>query len=130
MEGGVKESHVIRPINKNVVHRICAGQVILDLSSAVKELVENSLDAGATSIEIALKEYGLESFQVIDNGSGAEASHVQALGFSRPSVTNDLRVSRGGLEFTVCIGGFDCGRGRSMRLLQHISHMIARSSDS
>ncbi|KAL3648019.1 hypothetical protein CASFOL_008987 [Castilleja foliolosa] len=70
MEGGAGNSSVIRPINKNVVHRICAGQVILDLSSAVKELVENSLDAGATSIEIALKDYGQESFQVIDNGSG------------------------------------------------------------
>lgn len=63
-------SAIIRPINKGVVHRICAGQVILDLSSAVKELVENSLDAGATSIEIALKEYGEEWFQVIDNGCG------------------------------------------------------------
>ncbi|KAK4407020.1 DNA mismatch repair protein PMS1 [Sesamum angolense] len=79
MEGGVKESHVIRPINKNVVHRICAGQVILDLSSAVKELVENSLDAGATSIEIALKEYGLESFQVIDNGSGISPQNFNVL---------------------------------------------------
>ncbi|KAK1357677.1 hypothetical protein POM88_050933 [Heracleum sosnowskyi] len=44
---------LIKPINKGVVHKICAGQVILDLSSAVKELVENSLDAGTTSIEIS-----------------------------------------------------------------------------
>lgn len=60
----------IKPINKSVIHRICSGQVILDLPSAVKELVENSLDAGATSIEISLKEYGEESFQVVDNGCG------------------------------------------------------------
>lgn len=60
----------IRPINKGLVHRICAGQVILDLSSAVKELLENSLDAGASCIEISLKDYGQDSFQVIDNGSG------------------------------------------------------------
>ncbi|PIN11318.1 hypothetical protein CDL12_16081 [Handroanthus impetiginosus] len=79
MGGGVQESTVIRPINKSVVHRICAGQVILDLSSAVKELVENSLDAGATSIEIALKEYGLESFQVIDNGSGISPQNFKVL---------------------------------------------------
>ncbi|KAK4418144.1 DNA mismatch repair protein PMS1 [Sesamum alatum] len=79
MEGGVAESNVIRPINKNVVHRICAGQVILDLTSAVKELVENSLDAGATSIEIALKEYGLESFQVIDNGFGVSPQNFKVL---------------------------------------------------
>lgn len=79
MEVDAGKSPVIRPINKGVVHRICAGQVILDLSSAVKELVENSLDAGATSVEIALKEYGLESFQVIDNGSGISPQNFKVL---------------------------------------------------
>ncbi|KAJ6674924.1 MISMATCH REPAIR ENDONUCLEASE PMS2-RELATED [Salix viminalis] len=69
----------IRPINKAAVHRICAGQVILDLSSAVKELVENSLDAGATVIEIILKDYGLESFQVIDNGCGISPNNFKVL---------------------------------------------------
>ncbi|KAF5462514.1 hypothetical protein F2P56_018517 [Juglans regia] len=70
---------VIKPINKGAVHRICSGQVILNLSSAVKELVENSLDAGATSIEIALKEYGEEWFQVIDNGSGISPNNFEVL---------------------------------------------------
>ena len=42
----------IKPIDKAAVHRICSGQVILDLSTAVKELVENALDAGATNIEV------------------------------------------------------------------------------
>ncbi|KAL3827833.1 hypothetical protein ACJIZ3_016635 [Penstemon smallii] len=79
MEGEVIVSPMIRPINRGVVHRICAGQVILDLSSAVKELVENSLDAGATSIEIALKDYGQESFQVIDNGSGISPQNFKVL---------------------------------------------------
>ncbi|RYR04640.1 hypothetical protein Ahy_B06g084415 isoform B [Arachis hypogaea] len=37
------EPQLIEPVGKSVVHRICAGQVILDLSSVVKELVENSL---------------------------------------------------------------------------------------
>ncbi|XP_050238999.1 DNA mismatch repair protein PMS1 isoform X2 [Mercurialis annua] len=72
-------SPVIKPINKSAVNRICAGQVILDLSSAVKELVENSLDAGATGIEIALKDYGQESFQVIDNGCGISPSNFKVL---------------------------------------------------
>ncbi|CAA0832028.1 DNA mismatch repair protein PMS1 [Striga hermonthica] len=79
MEGGAGRPSAIRPINKSVVHRICAGQVILDLSSAVKELVENSLDAGATSIEIALKDYGQESLQVIDNGSGISPENFKVL---------------------------------------------------
>lgn len=42
---------VIKPIDKGTIHRICSGQVILDLATAVKELVENALDAGATSVE-------------------------------------------------------------------------------
>lgn len=73
------DSPTIKPINKASVHRICAGQVILDLSSAVKELVENSLDAGATGIEIALKEYGKECFQVIDNGSGISPNNFKVI---------------------------------------------------
>ena len=42
----------IVPIDKGVIHKICSGQVILDLATAVKELVENALDAGATNIEV------------------------------------------------------------------------------
>ncbi|KAG9443779.1 hypothetical protein H6P81_015119 [Aristolochia fimbriata] len=77
MEG--VDSPSIKPINKGVVHRICSGQVILDLSSAIKELVENSLDAGATCIEITLKEHGEESFKVTDNGCGISPNNFQAL---------------------------------------------------
>nr|XP_043609151.1 DNA mismatch repair protein PMS1 [Erigeron canadensis] len=72
-------SIIIKPINKNAIHRICSGQVILDLPSAVKELVENSLDAGASSIEIGLKEYGQESFQVVDNGCGISPNNFKVL---------------------------------------------------
>ena len=78
-ESPVVDSPTIRPINKGVVHKISAGQVILDLSSAVKELVENSLDASATSIEISLKDYGQEWFQVIDNGCGISPSNFKVL---------------------------------------------------
>ncbi|PKI62808.1 hypothetical protein CRG98_016759 [Punica granatum] len=67
----------ILPISRSAVHKICAGQVILDLSSAVKELVENSLDAGATSIEVALKDYGQEWFQVVDNGCGISPANFK-----------------------------------------------------
>lgn len=78
MEGEIS-SPAIKPINKSVIHRICSGQVILDLPSAVKELVENSLDAGASSIEVNLKEHGEEYFKVIDNGCGISPSNFQAL---------------------------------------------------
>ncbi|KAH1227247.1 DNA mismatch repair protein PMS1 [Glycine max] len=75
----VVEAQIIKPIGKGIVHRICAGQVILDLSSAVKELVENSLDAGATSIEISLKDFGEQWFQVIDNGCGISPNNFKVL---------------------------------------------------
>ncbi|EFA79872.1 MutL DNA mismatch repair protein [Heterostelium album PN500] len=69
----------IAAIDKESVHLICSGQVIFDLSVATKELVENSLDAGATKIEVRLKEYGEESIEVIDNGSGVEPHNFAAL---------------------------------------------------
>ena len=47
---------MIRPIDSNSIRQICCGQVVVDLATCVKELIENSLDAGATSIQILLKE--------------------------------------------------------------------------
>jgi DNA mismatch repair protein PMS2 len=44
------ESSAIKAIDHNSVHRITSGQVVIDLQTAVKEVVENSLDAGATNI--------------------------------------------------------------------------------
>ncbi|KAK6169451.1 hypothetical protein SNE40_020506 [Patella caerulea] len=69
----------IRAIDKSSVHRICSGQVVLTLAVGVKELVENSIDAGATSVEIKLKEYGSESIEVSDNGSGVEQQNFHGL---------------------------------------------------
>ena len=60
----------IKAIEGRSVHQIQSGQVIVDLYSVVKELVENSLDAGATSIEIRFKNHGLDSIEVQDNGRG------------------------------------------------------------
>ncbi|KZT30069.1 DNA mismatch repair protein MutL [Neolentinus lepideus HHB14362 ss-1] len=60
----------INVIDSHSVHKITSGQVVIDLQTAVKELVENSLDAGATNIEVRFKDYGLKSIEVVDNGSG------------------------------------------------------------
>ncbi|THZ87861.1 DNA mismatch repair protein MutL [Aureobasidium pullulans] len=60
----------IQAIEQTSVHQIQSGQVIVDLNSVVKELVENSLDAGSTSIEVRFRNHGLEAIEVIDNGTG------------------------------------------------------------
>ncbi|KAK6404443.1 ATP-binding mismatch repair protein, partial [Oleoguttula sp. CCFEE 5521] len=60
----------IKAIESRSVHQIQSGQVIVDLNSVVKELVENSLDAGATSIDVRFKNHGLDSIEVQDNGKG------------------------------------------------------------
>ncbi|XP_058810280.1 mismatch repair endonuclease PMS2 isoform X2 [Phymastichus coffea] len=70
----------ISAIDKKSVHRICSGQVVLDLAIAVKELVENSIDSGATSIEIKLIDYGKTCITVIDNGSGVLETDFEGLG--------------------------------------------------
>ncbi|SAM08383.1 hypothetical protein [Absidia glauca] len=69
----------IQPIDKESIHRICSGQVVLDLSSAMKELVENSIDAGATTIEIIFKDNGLGGLEVVDNGAGVDPSNYEFL---------------------------------------------------
>jgi hypothetical protein len=46
----ITNNATIKPIDKTSIHRITSGQVVIDIQTAVKELIENSLDAGATSI--------------------------------------------------------------------------------
>uniref|UniRef100_A0AAQ5Z7A7 Mismatch repair endonuclease PMS2 n=1 Tax=Amphiprion ocellaris TaxID=80972 RepID=A0AAQ5Z7A7_AMPOC len=69
----------IRAIDKHSVHQICSGQVVLTLATAVKELVENSIDAGATNIDVKLKECGAEQVEVSDNGKGVEEANFEGL---------------------------------------------------
>ena len=62
--------HKINVMNDDLVNKIAAGEVIEKCASVVKELVENSIDAGSTDIKIDLLESGTKEIRVTDNGSG------------------------------------------------------------
>ncbi|ROW14533.1 hypothetical protein VPNG_03114 [Cytospora leucostoma] len=84
----------IKAIEASSVHQIQSGQVIVDLCSVAKELVENGLDAGATSIEVRFKNQGLDSIEVQDNGAGISPDNYETLALkhytSKLSTYSDL----------------------------------------
>ena len=69
-------------LSSEISNKIAAGEVVERPASIVKELVENSIDAGATDIRVELEKGGCQSIKVIDNGSGIEREDV-ALVFER-----------------------------------------------
>ena len=60
----------INILSAELSNKIAAGEVVERPSSVVKELVENSIDAGSTNIKIIIKEFGIQQIRIIDNGSG------------------------------------------------------------
>jgi len=98
-----------------IVLKIAAGEVITNISSVVKELVENSLDAGSSRIEVILKNGGKESIVVKDDGEGMteedillaiephttsklrsleDLLHLKTFGFRGEALSSIVRVSR------------------------------------
>ncbi len=70
---------MIRAIDQESIHRICSSQVVVDLANAVKEMVENALDAQATFIEVKLKSMGADSIEVSDNGRGIDPADYEGI---------------------------------------------------
>ncbi len=82
----------IQVLAEHVANQIAAGEVIERPASVVKELVENSIDAGSTQIEVRAEEAGLSQIEVRDNGSGIEPEEC-LLAFERHA-TSKIRTAK------------------------------------
>lgn len=67
----------IRLLTDDVIGKIAAGEVVERPSAAIKEMIENSLDAGATAITVEIRDGGISYFRVTDNGSGIQQSEIR-----------------------------------------------------
>ena len=85
-------SDIIRLLPDSIANQIAAGEVIQRPASVVKELLENAIDAGATRIQLIIKEAGKTLIQVIDNGSGMTETDAR-MSFERHA-TSKIRLSQ------------------------------------
>ena len=113
-------SDVIKLLPDSVANQIAAGEVIQRPASVIKELVENSIDAHATSIQIVLKDAGRTLIQVIDNGVGMSDTDAR-LAFERHSTS---KIRNADDLFALQTMGF---RGEALASIAAISHIELRT---
>ena len=113
----MKKVHLL---SDEITSKIAAGEVIERPASVVKELLENSLDAGADSIEVRLKQSGKTLIQINDSGSGIEADDIETI-FLRHSTS---KINKADDLFDIHSLGF---RGEALYSIAAVSDIILTS---
>ena len=113
-------SDIIKLLPDNIANQIAAGEVVQRPASVVKELLENSIDAGSTDVKLIIKESGKALIQVVDNGKGM--SHIDArMCFERHATS---KISSAEDLFAIKTMGF---RGEAMASIAAVAQVELKS---
>ena len=117
-------SDIIKLLSDSVANQIAAGEVVQRPSSVVKELVENSLDAGASSIDVIIKDAGRTLIQVVDNGFGMSPTDAR-MSFERHATS---KISKAEDLFAITTMGF---RGEALASIAAVAEveLVTRRAD-
>ncbi len=116
-------SDIIQLLPDSVANQIAAGEVVQRPASAVKELMENALDAGSTSVKLIVKDAGKTLIQVIDNGSGMSETDAR-LSFERHA-TSKIRKAED--LFSIRTMGF---RGEALASIAAIAQVEMKTKQT
>ncbi len=106
----------IRLLTDEVIGKIAAGEVVERPAAAIKELVENSLDAGATAVTVEIRDGGVSYIRVTDNGGGIEQSQIR-MAFERHATS---KITRAQDLFSIETLGF---RGEALASIAAVSRV-------
>lgn len=118
-------SDIIRLLPDHVANQIAAGEVVQRPASVVKELVENSIDAGATKIELYIKDAGRTLIQIVDNGKGMSPLDARMC-FERHATS---KIAHADDLFALKTKGFRGEALASIAAIAHVSLQTRRPDD-